>query len=115
MRCICVVHCLRCWTRPPLVDERSGIGTYAAFLCCWLAGFVILRSMMGGWVGPLGLGMRGLTSHAEAGRQQWKCALRRSKGEARTLYKYLIRQTSQPASVVQTYSKKKSLAHLNCM
>jgi hypothetical protein len=32
MRCICVMHfCLRCWTRPSLGDEGSGIATYDAF------------------------------------------------------------------------------------
>jgi len=48
-----------------------------------------------------------LTFHAEAGRQQRMCVEEDPKGEERKhCTNILIRQASQPASVVQTHSKK---------
>jgi hypothetical protein len=56
---------------------------------------------MGGWVGLLGLGMRGLTFHAEAGRQQWKSAFGRSKGGGENIVQ-IFNSSGKPASFSST-------------
>lgn len=58
-------------------------------------------------MGIPGLGMLESDFHAEAGRQQRMCVEEDPKGEERKhCTNILIRQASQPASVVQTHSKK---------
>lgn len=53
-------------------------------------------------MGLLSLGMRSLTFHAEAGRQQWKCVGEDPRGGGvKTLYKY-SNSSSKPASFSST-------------
>jgi hypothetical protein len=67
-----------------------------------------------GW-GFQAWGCWGLTFHAEAGRQQRMCVGEDPKGEGRKhCTNILIRQASQPASVVQTHSKKYTVPWIRC-
>lgn len=52
-------------------------------------------------MGLLGLGMRGLTFHAEAGRQQWKSAFGRSKGGGENIVQ-IFNSSGKPASFSST-------------